>query len=128
MKTNRDRAFEPRLESLEDRALLSAAAFLFRPRLVPLPPRGTVLSIGGTGTPGAVRTIVNPGNAASFTVSIVPRDSSPLNSTFRGTTTVHGLDAGLAGPGLPTPNALAHDPGLTTPGLPNLHPSVPVQQ
>jgi hypothetical protein len=123
MNANCDRAFQPGLESLEDRFLLSAARLLFRPTL---PRRGLVAALGGAGTAGAVRTIVNPANAAKFTVSIVPRDSSPVGLSQPGTTTIRGFDSGIAEPGLPTPNALAHDPGLSTPGLPFFAPSQPV--
>jgi|SRR5581483_6995677 len=125
MKADRDRTSQPRLEALEDRSLPSAASLLFRPHLTPLPHRGTVASIRGAGTPGAVRTITNPGNAAHFTVTIVPRDSSPVSLSQPGTTTIQGVDGGISEPGLPNTTTLGLA-GLTTPGLPSFAPSQPV--
>jgi hypothetical protein len=124
MKSDRDRTSQPRLEALEDRSLPSAASLLFRPHLRPLPHRGTVASIGGARTPGAVRTIVNPGNAARFTVTIVPRDSSPVSLSQPGTTTIQGVDPGISEPGLPNTATLGLV-GLNIPGLPSF---VPAQQ
>jgi hypothetical protein len=125
MKSDRDRTSQPRLEVLEDRSLPSAASLLFRSHLGPLPHRGAVASLGGSGTPGAVRTITNPGNAARFTVTIVPRDSSPVSLSQPGTTTIQGVDGGIFEPGLPNTTTLGLG-GLTTPGLPSFAPSQPV--
>jgi hypothetical protein len=117
MDANRNRAFQPRLESLEDRFLLSAAHSIFlRPRLTH---HTTVAALGTGSSAGSVRTIVNTTGAAQFTVSVVPRDSTPLG-TSQGTPIIKlpgNLDSGLSTPGLITPSVLAHDAGITVPGL-----------
>jgi hypothetical protein len=125
MNANRDRSFQPRMESLEDRCLLSAARLLFRPGL----PHHSLFAGpvgGGTGTPGAIHIATNPNSTARVTVPIAARDDSPVGLSTRGTTTIGGSDPGFVGPGLPSSSAFAHDPGLTTSGLPSFAPSQPV--
>jgi hypothetical protein len=117
MDADRDRAFQPRLESLEDRCLLSAAhSIFFRGRL---PHHSSVAALSNGSSASSVRTIVNTTGAAQFTVSVVPRDSTPLG-TSQGTPIIKlpgNLDSGLNTPGLITPATLAHDPGISVPGL-----------
>jgi hypothetical protein len=123
MSAMTDRGFHPRLESLEERNLLSGFRSIFT--------RSVVQSLngapaGGTGTAGAVRTIVNTFNLARFTVSVVPHNSSLGGFSHTSPATVPGFDPGLGVPGLPTAHGFGAGPGLTTPGLPSIAPSQPV--
>jgi hypothetical protein len=116
-----DRTFRPRLEALDDRLLLSGFRSLYFPSLR-LAPGGAV---GGSGTPAAVHTIVNPANAATHSVAIVPHHISLGGFDRPSPITVGGIDQGIIKPGLPGASTSISDPGLTTPGLPSYPPSHP---
>jgi hypothetical protein len=121
MNSDRDRTFTPRLESLDDRFLLTGFViyrFLVPPhfsRLPASPPRPVFA--GGNHTPAQIHTIVNPAGGATRSVSIVPQHISLGLSDLPSKVNVPGFDAGLGNSGLRTPSVIASDAGFTTPGL-----------
>jgi hypothetical protein len=121
MNSDRDRTFTPRLESLDDRFLLTGFViyrYLVPPnlsRLPAFPPRPAV--VGGNHTPAQIRTIVNPIGAATRSVSIVPQHISLGLSDLPSKINVPGFDAGIGNSGLRTPSVIASDAGINTPGL-----------
>jgi len=120
MNANGNRSYQPLLESLEDRFLLTGYR---RVILLPGPHLPGAATTRGTGTPAAIHTIVNPASVASRTVSLVPQHIS-LGYDQPSPITIHGSDLGIVEPGLP--GAFVSDPGLTTPGLPIYTPSQPL--
>jgi hypothetical protein len=130
MTTDPDRLFRPRLESLEDRALLTVwpgYRFLVPPNLVGR--TATVISPHiprGTHTPAEIHTIFNPGSVFTRSVTIVPHHISLGLYDTPNPITVRGFDPGLSVPGLRTPPVLVSDAGFSMPGLPQFAPSQPV--
>jgi hypothetical protein len=128
MTTDQGRLFQPRLESLEDRYLLTVwPGYRFLLPSFALRFAAASALAGGTHTPAQIHTVVNPGNVFLRTVSIVPQhislglfdQPSPVN--------VRGFNPGLSVPGLPGPTVIRSDFGYTTPGLPYFYtPSQPV--
>jgi hypothetical protein len=129
MNSDQDYTFRPRLESLEDRFLLSTTAFrsfvpasfhpvaftAFRP-----------VFAGGTHTPAQVPTILHPAVTAAYNVSLVPHHISLGLFDKPSPVSVNGLDTGIGTPGLRTPSVLASDAGFSIPGLPSFAPAQPV--
>jgi hypothetical protein len=124
MNSDQDCTFQPRLESLEDRFLLSTAS-AFR-NLLPVVAHPSIFAYTGPiHTAAQVPTILNPVGATTYKVSIVPQHDSLGLSDLPSPITVTGFDPGISEPGLRTPSFLANDPGLTIPGLPSYAPSHP---
>jgi hypothetical protein len=127
MNSDQHCTFRPRLESLDDRLLLTAfRTFVpvnFHPAaLTPIRP----VFAGGTHTPAQVPTILHPAATAAFNVSLVPHHISLGLFDKPSPVSVNGLDTGIGTPGLRTPSVLASDVGYSIPGLPSYAPSQPV--
>ncbi len=125
MKSDRDCTFHPRLESLEDRFLLTGG-IIFRtaaPASFPLP---TIFVTGGTHTAAQVPTLLHPAQSVSHTVSIVPHHISLGLFDTPSPTTVSGFDTGISRSAIRTPAVLAGDTGFALSGLPNYAPSQPL--
>jgi hypothetical protein len=121
MTSAQGRPYRPRLESLEDRALLTASFPAFRFLSSPdfsLRFAALTAQASGTHTPAEIRTVVSSRFAAFHSVSIVPQHISFDLSDQPNPVSVRGPGAGLSGPGLPGPTVTHNDPGFTTPGLP----------
>jgi hypothetical protein len=130
MNSDRDRTFTPRLESLDDRFLLTGFViyrYLVPPNLSRLPATPVKPAVvGGNHTPAQVRTIVNPVGAATRSVSIVPPHISLGLFDSPNKVNVPGFDTGIGTSGLRTPTVIASDAGFTTAGLTIFAPSQPV--
>jgi hypothetical protein len=119
MNSDPARTFRPRLEALDDRLLLSG----FRTFFFSAPRAGAV---GGSGTPAAIHTLVNPANVATHSFAVVPHHISLGGFDRPSPITLGGVDPGIVKPGLPGARTSVSDPGLTTPGLPSYPPSHPL--
>ncbi|HEX5272327.1 MAG TPA: hypothetical protein VFW33_17640 [Gemmataceae bacterium] len=131
MKADRDCAYRPGLESLEDRCLLTGTT-VFRPVLPA--PINVATFFAPLRNPGAythtaaqVPTLLHPAAPTTYKTTIVPQHMTSLGAfTSPPQTTINGIGGGITTPGLRTPSVLAGDQGFTFPGLPSFAPSQPV--
>jgi hypothetical protein len=127
MNSDRDRTFRPRLESLDDRLLLTAFRTFVPPNFHPASLSPIIpVRAAGTHTPAQVPTVLHPAASAAYRVSIVPQHISLGLFDTPGKVSVNGFDTGLGTPGLRTPSVFSGDAGFSIPGLSTFAPSQPV--